>query len=122
MDDLLLRAYARAQQPGEACRDLIPYIGSLLARRGEKNAENQASRVSLQAGDALSGREGDILRLVGNGLSNKRIARALEIAPETVKSHVKRIFVKLEVTSRAEAVSRAFALGLMRGDREHRPN
>jgi ATP/maltotriose-dependent transcriptional regulator MalT len=110
MDDLLLRAYVRAQQPGEACRDLVPYIGSLLARRAGKNAEYQASRVSLRAGDALSSRECDILLLVGNGLSNKRIAHALKIAPETVKSHLKRIFVKLEVASRAEAVSRAFAL------------
>ena len=112
----------RAQQPGEACRDLVPYIGSLLARRAEKNAEYEASRVSFRAGDAVSDRECDILRLVGNGLSNKRIAHALKIAPETVKSHLKRIFVKLEVTSRAEAVSRAFALRLMGGDREHRPD
>jgi len=122
MDDLLLRAYGRAQQPGEASRDLLPYIGSMLARRARRNADNQVPRVSLRAGDALSGRECDILRLVGNGLSNKRIALALTIAPETVKSHVKRIFVKLEVRNRAEAVSRANVLGLMRGIGEHRPN
>jgi LuxR family maltose regulon positive regulatory protein len=97
----------------------VPYIGSLVAQRARKKAENQASRVSLRAGEALSGRECDILRLVGNGLSNKRIAHALKIAPETVKSHIKRIFAKLEVASRAEAVSRAFAFGLIRGARGH---
>jgi hypothetical protein len=43
-------------------------------------------------------------------MSNKRIAHALNIAPETVKSHVKRIFIKLDVKTRAEAVSRANAL------------
>jgi ATP/maltotriose-dependent transcriptional regulator MalT len=122
MDDLLLRAYVRTQQPGEACRDLVPYIGSVLARRAGRNARKHAPGVSLRAGDALSGRECDILRLVGNGLSNKRIAHALTIAPETVKSHVKRIFVKLEVRNRAEAVSRAAVLGLMRGSGECRSN
>jgi LuxR family maltose regulon positive regulatory protein len=122
MDDLLLSAYARTQQPGEACRDLVPYIGSVLARRAARNADNHEPRVSLRAGDALSNRECDVLRLVGNGLSNKRIALALTIAPETVKSHVKRIFIKLQVRNRAEAVSRATVLGLMRGTRERRPN
>jgi ATP/maltotriose-dependent transcriptional regulator MalT len=119
MDDLLLRAYVRTQQPGETYRNLVAYIGSVLARRAGRNARNHAPRVSLRAGDALSGREGEILRLVGNGLSNKRIAHALKIAPETVKSHVKRIFVKLEVRTRAEAVSRAAGLGLLR---DNRPN
>jgi LuxR family maltose regulon positive regulatory protein len=49
--------------------------------------------------------------MIGQGLSNKRIARALEISPETVKSHVKHIFLKLAVNTRAEAVSRAGSLG-----------
>jgi LuxR family transcriptional regulator, maltose regulon positive regulatory protein len=46
--------------------------------------------------------------------ARKRIAQALTIAPETVKSHVKRIFFKLEVKTRAEAVSRAGTQGLFR--------
>jgi ATP/maltotriose-dependent transcriptional regulator MalT len=45
--------------------------------------------------DPLSVREGDILGLIAQGLSNKEIARSLCIAPETVKTHVKHIFVKL---------------------------
>ncbi len=51
--------------------------------------------------------------LVCRGLSNKRIAQSLAIAPETVKAHVKRIFMKLEVGSRAQAVFRASSLGLL---------
>jgi LuxR family maltose regulon positive regulatory protein len=50
---------------------------------------------------------------MGHGLSNKRIARQLSIAPETVKSHAKRIFWKLTVQTRAQAVYRASALGLI---------
>jgi len=61
----------------------------------------------------LSAREHTIVRLMGQGLSNKTIARQLSIAPETVKSHAKNIFWKLTVRTRAEAVYRAAALGLI---------
>jgi LuxR family maltose regulon positive regulatory protein len=47
------------------------------------------------------------------GLSNKRIAQELHIAPETVKSHIKGIFIKLAVQKRAHAVSTAGAMGLL---------
>ena len=65
------------------------------------------------AGVSLSMRERMIVRLMGDGLSNKRIARQLSIAPETVKSHAKRIFWKLTVQTRAQAVYRASELGLI---------
>ncbi len=61
----------------------------------------------------LSPRERAVLLLMGHGLSNKTIARQLSIAPETVKSHAKNIFWKLTARSRAEAVYRAVALGLI---------
>ena len=64
-------------------------------------------------GASLSARERMIVLLMSNGLSNKEIARQLCIAPETVKSHAKRIFWKLTVRSRAQAVGRAAALGLI---------
>lgn len=63
--------------------------------------------------DALTARERDVLSMISQGLSNKRVARALEISPETVKSHVKSIFLKLAVSTRAEAVFRAGPLGLL---------
>jgi LuxR family maltose regulon positive regulatory protein len=59
----------------------------------------------------LSEREEAILDLIAEGLSNKAIARTLSIAPETVKSHVKHIFVKLNAESRTQAVARAQSLG-----------
>jgi ATP/maltotriose-dependent transcriptional regulator MalT len=65
------------------------------------------------SGARLSARERTIVLLMGHGLSNKRIARQLSIAPETVKSHAKRIFWKLTVQSRAQAVYRASTLGLL---------
>jgi LuxR family maltose regulon positive regulatory protein len=51
--------------------------------------------------------------MISEGQSNKLIARTLKISPETVKSHVKNIFLKLAVGTRAAAVSRAGALGLL---------
>jgi LuxR family maltose regulon positive regulatory protein len=51
--------------------------------------------------------------MISQGCSNKRIARALEISPETVKSHIKHIFLKLEVGTRTEAVFRALSLKLL---------
>jgi DNA-binding NarL/FixJ family response regulator len=58
----------------------------------------------------LGPRERAILELIAQGQSNKEIARELGITPETVKSHVKKIFTKLEVNKRAKAVARAGAV------------
>jgi LuxR family maltose regulon positive regulatory protein len=63
--------------------------------------------------ESLSAKERKIVGLIAQGQSNKEIARALGIGPETVKSHVKSIFVKLNVERRAQAVARAQALGLL---------
>jgi DNA-binding NarL/FixJ family response regulator len=57
--------------------------------------------------ETLTARERDVLATLGQGFSNKRIARVLQISPETVKTHVKRIFLKLAVRTRTQAVLRA---------------
>ena len=107
---LLQRAYARAEAAGSADRDVLPLIGSLLSRWKARNAAVPAeARIS----DVLTQRERDILGRISQGMPNKQIARALQISPETVKSHIKRIFLKLAVSTRAEAVSQATTLGLL---------
>lgn len=58
----------------------------------------------------LSPREREIIRLIARGMPNKTVARALNISPYTVATHLKRIFAKLGVSSRAEMVARAFEL------------
>jgi ATP/maltotriose-dependent transcriptional regulator MalT len=83
---------------------LSEQIGSIPAKE---------SREMKHAIVSLSVRERMIVRLMGDGLSNKRIARQLSIAPETVKSHAKSIFLKLTVQARAQAVYRAATLGLI---------
>jgi LuxR family maltose regulon positive regulatory protein len=51
--------------------------------------------------------------MIARGMSNKCIARSLGIAPETVKTYAKRILSKLEARTRAQAVARAEAIGLL---------
>jgi DNA-binding CsgD family transcriptional regulator len=65
------------------------------------------------AGSALSGRELDILRSIAKGESVKQTARTLGIRPKTVENVQSRLFRKLNVRNRAQAVSRAYALGLL---------
>jgi LuxR family transcriptional regulator, maltose regulon positive regulatory protein len=88
--------------------------GDMDSAPGLELSERYASPgLAVERGVSLSAREQSIVLLMGHGLSNKRIARQLSIAPETVKSHAKRIFWKLTVQSRAQAVYRASVLGLI---------
>jgi DNA-binding CsgD family transcriptional regulator len=65
----------------------------------------------------LSPRELQIARLVANGATNHAIARALDISTWTVSTHLRRIFAKLNVCTRAEMVAQLFATPhLLSGD------
>jgi DNA-binding NarL/FixJ family response regulator len=61
----------------------------------------------------LTPRETDVLRLVGNGLTNAEIADRLTLSEGTVKSHLKHAMAKLQLTSRAQAVVVAYESGLV---------
>jgi LuxR family maltose regulon positive regulatory protein len=96
---------------------LLVFVDRILAasRRAPQSHLGLASRA--QALGTLSARETDILRLIAQGMSNKEIARNLDIGPETVKTHLKSVFTKLGVERRAQAVSRAQTLGLVTTER-----
>lgn len=66
---------------------------------------------------ALSSRELEVVRNLGRGLSNHDLGRILGVSEHTIKSHLKSIFSKLGVVDRAEAVARAYELGLVSVDR-----
>jgi len=61
----------------------------------------------------LTPREAEILTLVGQGMSNKAVARALGISVHTVKFHLEALFAKLDATSRAEAVAKGLRGGVI---------
>lgn len=63
--------------------------------------------------EPLTAREQEVLELLGQGLPNKLIARALNISEHTVKFHVSSIYTKLGASSRTEAVSRGARRGLI---------
>ena len=63
--------------------------------------------------DALTARELEVLRAMGRGLSNAEIAADLVISEVTVKSHIGRIFTKLDLRDRAAAIVYAFDHGLV---------
>jgi DNA-binding NarL/FixJ family response regulator len=83
--------------------------GLLAAARGEAPLHPRAAGALLsarrQTADArhLSSREQEVLDLVADGLSNKRIAMRLEISEKTVKAHLTRIYAQLGVSDRTEA-------------------
>jgi DNA-binding CsgD family transcriptional regulator len=60
---------------------------------------------------ALSGRELEITRMIARGHTNRTIAAVLDISPWTVSTHLRRVFAKLEVGSRAAMVAKLSALG-----------
>ncbi|GAA4248342.1 response regulator transcription factor [Dactylosporangium darangshiense] len=62
----------------------------------------------------LTPRELEVLTLLGHGLSNAELARELTLSEATVKTHVARIFTKLELRDRAQAVVLAYETGLVR--------
>jgi DNA-binding NarL/FixJ family response regulator len=64
--------------------------------------------------EALSSREIDVLRLVARGANNREIAEQLYITQATVKSHLIRIYGKLDVADRTAAVTKALELGILR--------
>ena len=64
--------------------------------------------------ESLTIREMDVLELLAERLSNKEIAAQLVISPGTVKGHTIRIYNKLDVQGRQQAVEKAKALGILK--------
>jgi DNA-binding NarL/FixJ family response regulator len=89
------------------------YLGGIAL--GPLVASRIADRMKQQA---LTRREGDILRHMMLGMSNKAIASKLTLAVGTVKTHVKSVLEKLDASSRTQAVSIAQRRGILREDDE----
>lgn len=91
-------------------------ISPLIARRLLKRfvpATTPAAGSVAPAEAALSAREGEVLGLIAKGFNFAEIARLLSVSPHTVTAHVKKIYQKLAVHSRGEAVYEATRMGLL---------
>jgi DNA-binding CsgD family transcriptional regulator len=87
------------------------WVGRKLTPRPRAAAfeRNEAAIRSL----GLSPRECEILELLASGQSNKELARTLGISPNTVKTHIARVFEKLEVQKRVAAIEKARWLAII---------
>jgi DNA-binding NarL/FixJ family response regulator len=102
-------------------------IGVRLARRENPEAPNPSvgqdngkAGVSTPSGDAellLSQREREVLELLCRGMSNKLMARDLNVSENTIKTHVANLYAKLDVSRRTEAQAKAYRMGLIASGR-----
>lgn len=69
--------------------------------------------IKCQQVDCLSRRETEVLSLIGRGLNGKQIAVEINVSYHTVTTHIKNIYTKLGITTRAEAAQQAILLGLV---------
>ena len=89
------------------------WIGArVMGRRGDTPPFDGNPKARAELG--ISPREAAVLAELAAGLSNKEIARRLDVSPNTVKTHVARLYEKLGATRRTDAVRRARELGLVR--------
>jgi LuxR family maltose regulon positive regulatory protein len=108
MAQLLLEAASHGVMPD--------YISKLLAvfeaeqRKSEDKPDLSPAKLLIES---LSQRELKILQLIAQGLSNREIGERLFLALDTVKGHNRKMFDKLQVQSRTEAIARARELGLL---------
>lgn len=113
LDLLQARQDCTSRPLGTAAPLVAELVGLLHHGQGQAAAAPAPLlAAATQASPLLSKREIEVLGHIAQGLSNKEIARALQVAPETVKWHLKNIFDKLNVGSRVEAAQ--VGLGLLR--------
>jgi LuxR family maltose regulon positive regulatory protein len=109
---LLSEAAAQGIRPDYAKK----LLAAIEARTKDQRQMTEASLSVLGHSslvEPLSPRELEILCLIAQGLSNQAIGKRLFLALDTVKGHNRRIFDKLQVQSRTEAIARARELGLL---------
>lgn len=99
----------RAVAAGQSA--LSPQLAVRLVQRMRSPAV--VGTPSARSGAALTDREREVLALVAKGFGNKQIAAELGIGAATVKTHLQRVFDKLQVTDRTRAVTLALEKGLL---------
>jgi LuxR family maltose regulon positive regulatory protein len=110
MIELLRQAAARGMASDYAGRLLAAFGAEAQRRTGAREQERTPSPPLIEP---LSERELEVLRLLTTRLSSTEMAEELVLSVNTVRSHIKNIYGKLNVHSRADAVQRAEELGLL---------
>ena len=94
---------------------LFTALGALVGHRLTATTARGIFERNVQAIDYLgiSKRECEVLELLALGHSNREIAEALFVSPNTVKSHLGRLYEKLEVSRRTQAIQKARTLRII---------
>src|SRR6204780_2849239 len=96
-------------------KELVDTIRTVHSGKSRIPAEVASELASHLTSDALSGREIEVLRMVGEGCSNKIVADHLKITEDTVKGHMRNILSKLNANDRTHAVMIAVKRGFLEG-------
>jgi DNA-binding NarL/FixJ family response regulator len=117
LDGALAATLTEARRPADLHRDLPADMGGSDAPGPDDADEAEATgapgRPDEPGIDALTARERQVIELLAQGLSNRRIAGALSISEHTAKFHVNSILSKLGASTRTEAVVEAVRRGLV---------
>ena len=109
----------------DALRHLAPTLRRIIGGERvidatlERSAVSTLGTIARQAREgtlvesSLSGREMEVLQLMGDGLTMRQIARRLGISSRTVETHATKLYRKLEVRTRVQAVAKAASIGLI---------
>ena len=111
MTQLLSEALAQGILPAYVSKLLAAFEGEKHTTRESSSSPRAVSHQLLM--EPLSPRELEVLQLIAQGLSNDEIGKRLFLALDTIKGHNRKIFDKLGVQRRTEAVARARELGLL---------
>jgi LuxR family maltose regulon positive regulatory protein len=110
MAQLLSEAAAHGIMPDYTVRLMAAFEAE--EHKSEEGSYLPPARLAQPLTEPLSQRELEVLRLIAQGLSNREICERLYLALDTVKGHNRRIFGKLSVQRRTEAVAKARSLGI----------
>lgn len=105
-----LRGLLNNQPPLSAtvARQMITFFNKNLHRGSDTHGPHEANKAHL-----LTRRQREILRSIAEGKTSRDIAEVLDISAHTVSQHVKNIYHRLDINSRAEAVQEAIRMGLL---------